>query len=71
MLASFLELIDFNAVSWEGVKCHGRASQRRDMLLHILYVAIACPRSMPREKSLRPSRTRYKIFKIAYGHGYQ
>jgi hypothetical protein len=30
MLASFLLLVDFNAVSWEGVKFRGRACQRRD-----------------------------------------
>ena len=30
MLASFMLLVDFNAVSWEGVKFRGRACQRRD-----------------------------------------
>jgi hypothetical protein len=30
MLASFLVLVDFNAVSWEGVKFRSRACQRRD-----------------------------------------
>jgi hypothetical protein len=31
MLASFLLLVDFNAVSWGGVKFRGRACQRRDL----------------------------------------
>jgi hypothetical protein len=31
MLASFLVLVDFNVVSWEGVKFRGRACQRRDL----------------------------------------
>ena len=31
MLASFMLLVDFNAVSWEGVKFRGRACQRRDI----------------------------------------
>jgi hypothetical protein len=30
MLASFMLLVDFNAVSWKGVKFRGRACQRRD-----------------------------------------
>jgi hypothetical protein len=30
MLASFLVFVDFNALSWEGVKFRGRACQRRD-----------------------------------------
>jgi hypothetical protein len=30
MLASFMLSVDFNAVSWEGVKFRGRACQRRD-----------------------------------------
>jgi hypothetical protein len=30
MLASFMLLVDFNAVSLEGVKFRGRACQRRD-----------------------------------------
>ena len=30
MLASFMLLVDFNAVSWEGVKFRGRACQRCD-----------------------------------------
>ena len=30
MLASFMLLVDFNAISWEGVKFRGRACQRRD-----------------------------------------
>ena len=38
MLASFMLLVDFNAVSWEGVKFRGRACQRRDMYLQILYL---------------------------------
>ena len=33
MLASFMLLGDFNAVSWEGVKFRGRACQRRDMYM--------------------------------------
>jgi hypothetical protein len=33
MLASFMLLVDFNAVSWEGVKIkfRGRARRRRDL----------------------------------------
>jgi hypothetical protein len=31
MRASFLLLVDFDAVSWEGVKFRGRACQRRDV----------------------------------------
>jgi hypothetical protein len=31
MLASSLVFVDFNAVSWEGVKFRGRACQRRDI----------------------------------------
>jgi hypothetical protein len=31
MLASFMLLVDFNAVSREGVKFRGRACQRRDL----------------------------------------
>jgi hypothetical protein len=31
MLASFMLLVDFNAVSLEGVKFRGRACQRRDL----------------------------------------
>ena len=30
MLASFMLFVDFDAVSWEGVKFRGRACQRRD-----------------------------------------
>jgi hypothetical protein len=30
-LASFLQLVDFNAFSWEGVKFRGCLSQRRDL----------------------------------------
>jgi hypothetical protein len=33
MLASFLLLVDFNAVSWEGIKFRGHACQRRDFFL--------------------------------------
>jgi hypothetical protein len=32
MLASFMLSVDFNAVSWEGVKFRGRACQRREKL---------------------------------------
>ena len=32
MLASFMLFVDFDAVSWEGVKFRGRACQRRDLL---------------------------------------
>jgi hypothetical protein len=32
MLAGFLVLIDFNAVSREGVKFRGRACQRREII---------------------------------------
>ena len=38
MLASFMLLVDFNAVSWEGVKFRGRACQRRDFNLLMLLV---------------------------------
>ena len=31
MLASFMLFVDFDAVSWEGVKFRGRACQRRDI----------------------------------------
>ena len=34
MLASFMLLVDFNAVSWEGVKFRGRACQRRDLSIY-------------------------------------
>jgi hypothetical protein len=34
MLASFMLFVDFDAVSWEGVKFRGRACQRRDTLGH-------------------------------------
>jgi hypothetical protein len=30
MLASFMPFVDFDAVSWEGIKLRGRACQRRD-----------------------------------------
>jgi hypothetical protein len=32
MLASFMLFVDFDAVTWEGVKFRGRACQRRDYL---------------------------------------
>ena len=35
MLASFMLFVDFDAVSWEGVKFRGRACQRRDIYLYI------------------------------------
>jgi hypothetical protein len=35
MLASFKLLVDFNAVSWEGVKFRGRACQRRDLSTYV------------------------------------
>ena len=35
MLASFMLLVDFNAVSWEGVKFRGRACQRRGYFIKI------------------------------------
>ena len=31
MLASFMLFVDFDAVSWEGVKFRGRVCQRRDI----------------------------------------
>jgi hypothetical protein len=31
MLASFMLFVDFDAVSWEGVKFRGGACQRRDL----------------------------------------
>jgi hypothetical protein len=37
MLASFLVLVDFNAISWEGVKFRGRACQRRDLVKRAKY----------------------------------
>ena len=36
MLASFMLFVDFDTVSWEGVKFRGRACQRRDMYVAIL-----------------------------------
>ena len=30
MLASFMLFVDFDAVTWDGVKFRGRACQRRD-----------------------------------------
>jgi hypothetical protein len=35
MLESFMLSVDFNAVSWEGVKFRGRACQRRDAVKKI------------------------------------
>ena len=35
MLASFMLSVDFNSVSWEGVKFRGRACQRRDCVMEI------------------------------------
>ena len=40
MLASFMLFVDFDAVSWEGVKFRGRACQRRDVDLYIINVPI-------------------------------
>jgi hypothetical protein len=39
MLASFMLLVDFNAVSWEGVKFRGRACQRRDNYIYCCLTA--------------------------------
>ena len=32
MLASFMLFVDFDAVTWDGVKFRGRACQRRDKI---------------------------------------
>ena len=38
MLASFMLFVDFDAVTWDGVKFRGRACQRRDYMLCIITV---------------------------------
>ena len=40
MLASFMLFVDFDAVSWEGVKFRGRACQRRDCYIIIVMIRI-------------------------------
>ena len=34
MLASFMLFVDFDAVTWDGVKFRGRACQRRDLCIY-------------------------------------
>ena len=40
MLASFMLFVDFDAVTWDGVKFRGRACQRRDHRLKYIYLEI-------------------------------
>ena len=52
MLASFMLFVDFDAVSWEGVKFRGRACQRRDMYNYIFAYSVDAIISARRDHSL-------------------
>ena len=43
MLASFMLFVDFDAVSWEGVKFRGRACQRRDLSITGICLKMGVP----------------------------